>query len=189
MTNEELLELDVDVLIPAALEGVVNAENAPNIKAKVVLELANGPVTPEGEAILNERGILVVPDVLANSGGVTVSCFEWIQGRTGDFWTEDEVHQKLDKKLTKAFQEIWKIKKEKDITFRQAAYVRAVDRITSQCASGVFWPDQEEGQIGGRRAPLFLRGSVLYHNPSSVSPFRLYESPLVDPYLFFGAGS
>lgn len=140
VSNEELLELDVDVLIPAALEGVVNAENAPNIKAKVVLELANGPVTPEGEAILNDRGILVVPDVLANSGGVTVSCFEWIQGRTGDFWTEDEVHQKLDKKLTKAFQEIWKIKKEKDITFRQAAYVRAVDRITLAMRFRGIWP-------------------------------------------------
>ncbi len=83
MTNEDIIEMDVDVLIPAALEGVINADNADKVKAKVVLELANGPVTPEGEAILNEKGILVVPDVLANAGGVTVSCFEWIQGRTG----------------------------------------------------------------------------------------------------------
>ncbi len=140
VTNEELLELDVDVLIPAALEGVINAENANNIKAKVVLELANGPVTPEAAAILEDKGILVVPDVLANAGGVTVSCFEWIQGRTGDFWTEEEVHQKLDKKLTKAFQEIWKIKKEKNITFRQAAYVRAVDRITLAMRFRGIWP-------------------------------------------------
>ena len=140
ITNEELLELDVDVLIPAALEGVINAGNAKNIKAKVVLELANGPVTPEAAAILEDKGILVVPDVLANSGGVTVSCFEWIQGRTGDYWTEEEVHQKLDKKLTKAFQEIWKIKKEKNITFRQAAYVRAVDRITLAMRFRGIWP-------------------------------------------------
>lgn len=140
ITNEEILELDVDVLIPAALEGVINAENASKIKAKVVLELANGPVTPEAEAILTEKGILVVPDVLANAGGVTVSCFEWIQGRTGDYWTEEEVQQKLDKKLTKAFQEIWKIKKEKDITFRQAAYVRAVDRITLAMRFRGIWP-------------------------------------------------
>jgi glutamate dehydrogenase/leucine dehydrogenase len=140
VTNEELLELEVDVLVPAALEGVINAENAKNIKAKVVLELANGPVTPEAAAILEDKGILVVPDVLANAGGVTVSCFEWIQGRTGDFWTEEEVHQKLDKKLTKAFQEIWKIKKEKNITFRQAAYVRAVDRITLAMRFRGIWP-------------------------------------------------
>ena len=140
LTNEELLELDVDVLIPAALEGVINADNADKIKAKVVLELANGPITPEGEAILNAKGILVVPDVLANAGGVTVSCFEWIQGRTGDFWTVEEVQQKLDKKLTKAFQEIWKIKKEKNITFRQAAYVRAVDRITLAMRFRGIWP-------------------------------------------------
>lgn len=140
VTNEELLEVDVDVLIPAALEGVINAGNADKIKAKVVLELANGPVTPEAAAILEDKGILVVPDVLANAGGVTVSCFEWIQGRTGDFWTEEEVHQKLDKKLTKAFQEIWKIKKEKNITFRQAAYVRAVDRITLAMRFRGIWP-------------------------------------------------
>jgi glutamate dehydrogenase/leucine dehydrogenase len=140
VTNEELLELEVDVLVPAALEGVINADNAKKIKAKVVLELANGPITPEAATILEEKGILVVPDVLANSGGVTVSCFEWIQGRTGDFWTEEEVQQKLDKKLTKAFQEIWKIKKEKNITFRQAAYVRAVDRITLAMRFRGIWP-------------------------------------------------
>lgn len=140
VTNEELLELDVDVMIPAALEGVINAGNADKIKAKVILELANGPITPEAAAILEDKGILVVPDVLANAGGVTVSCFEWIQGRTGDFWTEEEVHQKLDKKLTKAFQEIWKIKKEKNITFRQAAYVRAVDRITLAMRFRGIWP-------------------------------------------------
>lgn len=140
ITNEELLGLDVDILIPAALEGVITADNAGKVNAKVVLELANGPVTPEAETILNDRGILVVPDVLANSGGVTVSCFEWIQGRTGDYWIEEEVQQKLDRKLTKAFQEIWKIKKDKNVTFRQAAYVRAVDRITLAMRFRGIWP-------------------------------------------------
>ena len=140
ITNEELLELDVDVLIPSALEGVITEQNADKIKAKVILELANGPTTPEGEAILTDKGILVVPDVLANSGGVTVSCFEWIQGRTGDFWTIETVQEKLDEKLTTAFKAIWAIKEEQNIRFRQAAYVRAVDSIITAMRFRGIWP-------------------------------------------------
>jgi glutamate dehydrogenase/leucine dehydrogenase len=140
VTNEELLELDVDVLIPSALEGVITEQNADKVKAKVVLELANGPTTPEGEAILTDNGVLVVPDVLANSGGVTVSCFEWIQGRTGDFWTIEKVQEKLDEKLTMAFKAIWAIKTEQNIRFRQAAYVRAVDSIITAMRFRGIWP-------------------------------------------------
>ncbi len=140
LTNEEVLEIRADVLIPAALEGVINEANAAKVNAKVVLELANGPTTPEADAILEEAGTLVVPDVLANSGGVTVSCFEWIQGRTGDFWTEKTVHEKLDERLTHAFHEIWKIKKQQGIRMRQAAYVRAMGRIIAAMRFRGIWP-------------------------------------------------
>jgi len=140
VSNEELLELDVDILVPSALEGVITAANASKIKAKVVLELANGPTTPEADEILSDMGVIVVPDVLANAGGVTVSCFEWIQGRTGDYWTEEEVHQKLDMKLTTAFHQIWKIKQEFGIRMRQAAYVRAISRIVGAMRFKGIWP-------------------------------------------------
>jgi len=140
VTNEELLELDVDILVPSALEGVITANNASKVKAKVVLELANGPTTPEADSILDDMGVILVPDVLANAGGVSVSCFEWIQGRTGDYWTEEEVHQKLDKKLTTAFHQIWNIKKEFNIRMRQAAYVRAISRIVGAMRFKGIWP-------------------------------------------------
>ena len=110
VTNEELLELDADIVFPSDLEGVITANNASKVKAKVVLELANGPTTPEADGILDDMGVVLVPDVLANAGGVSVSCFEWIEGRTGDYWTEEEVHQKLDKRLTTAFNQTRTIK-------------------------------------------------------------------------------
>lgn len=140
ISNEDLLELDVDILIPAALEGVITEENAPRIKASIVLELANGPTTPEADQILDDKGVEVIPDVLANAGGVTVSCFEWIQGRTGDYWTEEFVHNKLDEKLTIAFHEIWKIKKGNTIRMRQAAYIRAISRIVGAMRFKGIWP-------------------------------------------------
>ncbi|MDO8498540.1 MAG: Glu/Leu/Phe/Val dehydrogenase [bacterium] len=130
ISNEELLELPVDILVPAALEGVINKENASKIQAKVVVEMANGPITPEADEILNKKGIVVVPDVLANSGGVTVSYFEWYQNMNNESWTKDEVNKKLKEKMVAAFEEVWKIKEEKDVDLRTAAYILALQRIS-----------------------------------------------------------
>ena len=140
VSTDEVLEAPVDILIPAALEGMLTEANAGKIRAKIVLELANGPTTPEADVILQEMDTLVIPDVLANSGGVTVSCFEWIQGRTGDFWTEKTVHEKLDERLTHAFHEIWKLKKQHTIRMRQASYVRAMGRIIAAMRFRGIWP-------------------------------------------------
>lgn len=136
ITNEELIGLDVDILVPAALEGVINEKNASNIKAKVLLELANGPTTPQAEKILHEKDILIVPDVLTNAGGVTVSYFEWEQNIAGYYWEKEEVFKRLEKIMSNAFDEVWKIftrptsKKVKgDWTMRMAAYVLAVERV------------------------------------------------------------
>lgn len=140
ITNGELLRLDVDILVPAALESVLTKAVAPDVKAKIVVELANGPTTPEADEILFDQGTLVLPDVLANAGGVTVSCFEWIQGRMGDFWTEETVEKKLDEKMTQAFREIWHLREEKKIRMRQAAYVRAIGRVVSAMRFRGIWP-------------------------------------------------
>ncbi|QTA38102.1 Glu/Leu/Phe/Val dehydrogenase [Thermosipho ferrireducens] len=129
ITNEELLELDVDILVPAAIENVITENNAENIKARYILELANGPVTPEADNILFKKGIFVIPDVLANAGGVTVSYFEWIQNRMGYYWSEREVHQKLDEIMTRAFHKVYETMKEKGIDSRKAVYVVAVERL------------------------------------------------------------
>lgn len=140
ITNGELLRLDVDILVPAALESVITRAVAPDVKARMVLELANGPTTLDADEILADQGTLIVPDVLANAGGVTVSCFEWIQGRTGDSWTEETVEKKLDEKMTRAFREIWHLGKEKKIRMRQAAYVRAIGRIVAAMRFRGIWP-------------------------------------------------
>lgn len=129
ITNEGLLELKVDILIPAALEGVINKENASRIKAKVVLEMANGPTAYGVDKILNQRGIMVVPDVLANAGGVTVSYFEWVQNLNNKHWDLLKVERKLQDKITKAFNSVWQMSKEKKITLREAAYVLALQRL------------------------------------------------------------
>lgn len=129
ITNEELLELDVDVLAPAAIEEVITKENADKIKAKIVAEVANGPVTPEADDILKEKGILQIPDFLCNAGGVTVSYFEWVQNINGYYWTLEEVYERLDKKMTKAFWDVYNTHKEKNIHMRDAAYVVAVQRV------------------------------------------------------------
>ncbi|KKU06416.1 MAG: Glutamate dehydrogenase [Parcubacteria group bacterium GW2011_GWA2_45_30] len=128
-TNDDLLQMPVDILIPAALEDVINGKNAEKIGAKVILEMANGPVTPEAEKILTERGIEVLPDILANSGGVVGSYFEWIQNKKREQWSEDEVLAKIDEKLTEAFREVQKIKEERNIAWRLASYVRAITRV------------------------------------------------------------
>lgn len=135
-----LFGVDADILILAALGGALDEKNAGDVKAKVVLELANGPTTPEAEAKLNEKGILVIPDVLANSGGVIVSCFEWIQGRSGDYWSEDYVYDKLNERLVSSFKDVWRIMKHKDISFRQAAYVKSIGRIVDAMRFRGIWP-------------------------------------------------
>ena len=140
ITTDEILESQVDILIPAALEGVLTEANAGKVKAKTILELANGPTTPAAEQILHDNGAMVIPDVLANSGGVTVSCFEWIQGRSGDYWSEKTVHDKLDERLSMAFHEIWEIRKQHKIRMRQAAYVRAISRIVLAMRFRGIWP-------------------------------------------------
>ncbi len=131
MTNAELLEQECDVLIPGAMESQIILENAPNIKAPVILELANGPVTPAADEILHKNGQIVIPDILANAGGVTVSYFEWVQNKAGYYWSLDEVHQKLRPMMQTEARRVWDVKLEKDIDMRTAAYVHALDRIGS----------------------------------------------------------
>jgi glutamate dehydrogenase/leucine dehydrogenase len=129
ITNEKLLELSADVLVPAALENQVTKENAERIKAKVIIELANGPVNPEADTILEKKGIPVLPDILANAGGVTVSYFEWVQNLYGYYWTEDEVLEKLEKIMVRSFKEVTDTKESYKTTFRNGAYVLAINRI------------------------------------------------------------
>ncbi len=129
ITNEELLMLNVDILVPSALENAITEKNAKNIKAKVIIEMANGPVTPEAEEILLKKDVEVLPDVLCNAGGVTVSYFEWVQNLQGISWTEKRVNKELKKIMELAFAGIHKTKKEKKISFRQAAYALALKRI------------------------------------------------------------
>ena len=129
ISNEELLALDVDILIPAAIENVITDKNAPNIKAKIIAELANGPTTPEADDILYKNGVHVIPDFLCNAGGVTVSYFEMVQNFYMYCWNEEEVHERLDKKMTAAYHSVLDISKKFNINMRQAAYVRAVERV------------------------------------------------------------
>jgi glutamate dehydrogenase/leucine dehydrogenase len=131
ITNEELLELPVDILVPAALENALNASNAARIKAKIVFEMANGPTTSEADALLYKEGRIVVPDVLANSGGVTVSTFEWEQNLKGEHWTKEEVNRKLQKKMEDAVSIIWDTSKKYKTGLRTAAFIVAIQRIAS----------------------------------------------------------
>ena len=128
ISNEELLELDCDILVPAAIENQITSENAHNIKAKIVVEAANGPTTSEATRILYERDILLVPDVLASAGGVTVSYFEWVQNNQGYYWTEEEVNEKLLKKMVDAFDNIYEVATTRNINMRLAAYMVGVRR-------------------------------------------------------------
>lgn len=129
ISNEELLELNVDVLIPAAIENQIRGDNASKIKAKIVLELANGPTTPEADEILFKNNVLVLPDFLANAGGVTTSYFEWVQNIGGYYWTLDEVYEKLDKKMTAAAEAVLAASDQYKVDPRTAAYVIAVKRV------------------------------------------------------------
>ncbi len=129
ITNDELLELDVDILVPAAIENVITMENADKIKAKLILELANGPTTAEADEILRKKGIVVVPDVLANAGGVTVSYFEWVQNRMGYYWSEEEVLQRLEEKMKAAFRDVHEKATALNGDLRTGAYAVAVERV------------------------------------------------------------
>lgn len=129
ITNDQLLTLPVDVLVPAALENVINEKNMRQIKAKIIIEMANGPITKEAYEYLTKKGIIIVPDVLANSGGVTVSYLEWVQGKQGYWWSEKEVNDKLEVMMIKAFEAIWERATKQKIPLKQAAFEVAIERI------------------------------------------------------------
>ena len=131
VTNEKLLELPVDILVPAALENQLTAENAAKVKAKLIVEVANGPTTPEADELFKQKGILVVPDVLANSGGVTVSYFEWVQNREGYYWSEEEVFDRLKRIIVPEFHAIYGLMGKQRSTMREAAFVHALTRIVA----------------------------------------------------------
>ena len=129
ITNEQLLKLDVDILVPAALENVITEKNAGQIKARLIIELANGPVTPEADTKLEKKGIIVIPDILANAGGVIVSYFEWVQNLQNYYWSERENISKLKTIIERSFDEVWAKKKDLNISMRLAAYVLAVEKV------------------------------------------------------------
>jgi glutamate dehydrogenase (NAD(P)+) len=131
VSNAELLELECTVLVPAAMEDQITPENAHNIKAKLIVEGANGPTTAEADSILDEKGILVVPDILANAGGVTVSYFEWVQNRLGYYWTEERVNRRADRAMKLAFDNIYAASEKYNINMRLAAYVVALDKVST----------------------------------------------------------
>jgi glutamate dehydrogenase (NAD(P)+) len=136
ITNEELLALDVDVLIPAALGGVITADNATKIKAPVIVEAANAPVTPDADDILDKADKILLPDILANAGGVTVSYFEWAQNRQFYRWNLDRVRQELDKTLSTAFEETWELARTRNVSLRTAAFMLGIDRVARAATLG-----------------------------------------------------
>jgi len=129
ISNDELLELPVDILCPSALENAITKNNAAEIKAKIIAELANGPTTPEADEILFKNNIFIIPDILCNAGGVTVSYFEWIQNTYGRYWDEEEVHRRLDRKITKAFHDVLKSSQAHKEDMRTGAYLLAISRV------------------------------------------------------------
>jgi glutamate dehydrogenase (NAD(P)+) len=131
LTNDDLFRLDVDILLPAALENQITMKNARDVRARLVIEGANGPTTPEAHRVLHERGVFEVPDIVANSGGVTASYFEWVQNRHGYFWSEEEVNERLESKIMTAFETVVKTARRYRVDLRTAAYVVAIDRVAT----------------------------------------------------------
>jgi glutamate dehydrogenase (NAD(P)+) len=140
VTGAELLELPCDVLVPAALENVLTRFNAPHVKARIVAEGANGPTTPEADDILFDRGIFVIPDILCNAGGVTVSYFEWVQDLQAFFWSEDEINDKLRQIMVRSFNEVLKMQQEKKVNMRTAAYILAIKRVADATMTRGIYP-------------------------------------------------
>ena len=140
ISNAELLELDVDVLVPAALEGVIHEGNADNVRARFVVEGANGPTTPDGDKILEDKGVVVVPDILANSGGVAVSYFEWVQDLQAYFWTEDEVNDRLKVLMEDAYAQVSQLAADKGLSLRTAAQVIGVGRVADAHRTRGLYP-------------------------------------------------
>lgn len=139
ISNNELLTLDVDVLVPAAMEDQINADNAHEIKAKLIVEGANGPTSWMADETLNSKGIMVVPDILANAGGVTVSYFEWVQNRSGYYWTEERVNRRADRTMKQSFEQVYAMAQKHNVSWRIAAYIVAIDKVAStQKLRGVF---------------------------------------------------
>jgi glutamate dehydrogenase (NAD(P)+) len=139
ITNEELLTLDVDVLVPAAMEDQITVHNAHAIKAKLVVEGANGPIASEADSILHKNNVNIVPDILANAGGVTVSYFEWVQNRLGYYWTEERVNRRADRVMKQAFDNVFSVAMKYDVSLRTAAYVTAIDKVReTEKLRGVF---------------------------------------------------
>ncbi len=140
VTNHELLELECDILVPAALENQITHANAPKIKAKVVAEAANGPTTPEADQILFDRGVFVIPDILCNAGGVTVSYFEWVQDMQSFFWTESRINESLKEIMDRAFEAVHEMSERHEVDMRTAAYMVAVARVAEATTLRGLYP-------------------------------------------------
>ena len=140
VTNDQLLTLECDVLIPAALEGVLTAQNAEDVKATVIVEAANGPTLPEADDIFEDRGIPVVPDILANAGGVTVSYFEWVQDLQAYYWTEDEVNERLRRIMEQSYVDVLALAEERKIRMRTAATMLGVQRVAEAHMTRGLYP-------------------------------------------------
>ena len=140
MSNTEILELDCEILVPAALENQITENNAPRIKARVVAEAANGPTTPQADQILYDRGVFVIPDILCNAGGVTVSYFEWVQDMQSFFWTEARINESLHEIMDRAFESVYAMSQGRSVHMRTAAYMVAVARVAEATTLRGLYP-------------------------------------------------